>query len=191
MSAMSTWTTLSARQKLLGAALLLVLGATWWAAQTDAEDSLVQPVAGSSRRAVSTTLTQPTKAAAAQDLTPTVTPTLTDWQPVERTAWAPAADPQFAAWMPPPPPPAPREVKGPPPPPPVPVAPPFPYQIIGSLVENGQAQAFLASSTRNLNARAGEVIDGQWRVDQVSATGIALTWLPGSLKQQIAFKALP
>lgn len=171
------------RQWLLGAALLAALAATFWAAQSDDDAAAaVQPVAGSNRRAAVSVA----KAASAADV---VAPT--DWQPVQRKIWTAPSDSQFAAWAPPPPPPAPREVKGPPPPPPAPVAPPFPYQIIGSLVENGLAQAFLASPSRSLNARTGDVIDGQWRVDQVSATGIALTWLPGSLKQQIAFKALP
>lgn len=171
------------RQGLLGAALVAALAATFWAAQSDdGAAAAVQPVAGSSRRAAPPAA----KAASAAEV---VMPT--DWQPVQRTAWAAPPDAQFAAWAPPPPPPAPRAVKAPPPPPPVPVAPPFPYQIIGSLVEAGQMQAFLSGPSRSLNVRAGEVIDGQWRVDQVSASGLALTWLPAQIKQQIAFRALP
>lgn len=180
MMANKRWST---RQWLLGAALLAALAATFWAAQSDDETAAaVQPVAGSSRRAA---MPAAKTASAVDGVMPT------DWQPVQRKVWAAPPDAQFAAWAPPPPPPAPPEVKGPPPVPPAPVAPPFPYQIIGSLVENGQAQAFLSGPSRSLSARAGEVIDGQWRVDQVSATGMALTWLPAQIKQQIAFRALP
>ena len=37
----------------------------------------------------------------------------------------------------------------------------------------------------------GDVLDGQWRVEQVSDAGVRLTWLPGSLPQTIVFKAVP
>ena len=174
---------LSTRQWVLGAALVASLAATFWAAQSDGDaEGVVQPVAGSNRRAA-------LPVAKAASATEVVAPT--DWQPVQRKVWAAPPDAQFAAWAPPPPPPAPPEVKGPPPVPPAPVAPPFPYQIIGSLVESGQTQVFLAGPARSLNVRAGELIDGQWRVDQVSATGMSLTWLPAQIKQQIAFRALP
>jgi hypothetical protein len=180
---MTTHKRWSTRQWLLGAALVAALAATFWAAQSDDDTAAaVQPVAGSSRRAA----VPVAKAASAADV---LTPT--DWKPVQRQPWAAVADAQFAAWAPPAPPPPPPEVKGPPPPPPAPVAPPFPYQIIGSLAQGGQTQAFLASPSRSLSARVGEVIDGQWRVDQVSASGLALTWLPAQIKQQIAFRALP
>ena len=175
---------ISTRQWVLGAALVAALAATYWAAQSDDDaGAAVQPVAGSNRRAAAPAA----RAASAADVM--LAPT--DWQPVQRQVWAAPPDAQFAAWAPPPPPPAPPEVKGPPPVPPAPVAPPFPYQIIGSLSENGQTQVFLASPTRSLNARVGEVIDGQWRVDQVSATGLSLTWLPAQIKQQIALRPMP
>ena len=185
-----TLTKISTRQWVLGTALVAALAATFWAAQSDGDDAAAaaQPVAGSSRRAAApgaVTGAGAKTASAAEQLAPT------DWQPVQRKPWAAPPDAQFAAWAPPPPPPPPPEVKGPPPVPPAPVAPPFPYQIIGSLVESGQTQVFLAGPSRSLNARAGEVIDGQWRVDQVSATGLSLTWLPAQIKQQIAFRALP
>ncbi|MET0517221.1 MAG: hypothetical protein ABW005_00160, partial [Burkholderiaceae bacterium] len=98
---------------------------------------------------------------------------------------------------PPPPPPPPQVVAAPPAPPPPPMAPPFPYQLIGRLVEGEgsgkgeQAQALLAGPTRSLAVKAGEVVDGQWRVDQVGATQLSLTWLPARLKQTISFRPMP
>jgi hypothetical protein len=180
---------LSTRQWVLGAALVASLAATFWAAQSEDDPAAAaQPVVGSARRAAvsSAVAVAVARAASAAEVNAP-----TDWQPVQRKPWAAPPDAQFAAWAPPPPPPAPREVKAPPPLPPAPVAPPFPYQIIGSLVESGQTQVFLAGPARSLNVRAGELIDGQWRVDQVSATGMSLTWLPAQIKQQIAFRALP
>ena len=178
--------TVTRRRLLLATVLAATLAATWWASRSGVEGSdeaAAQPVAGSRRAPPPRTATLATEPAAP-----------TDWQPVKRRVWADAPVAQFAAWAPPPPPappPAPRVEKVVAPPPPAPVAPPFPYQIIGSLSEGQQMQAFLASPTRSLNVRVGEVIDGQWRVDAVSASGLALTWLPAQIKQQIAFRATP
>ncbi|CAN5146454.1 hypothetical protein BH11PSE10_BH11PSE10_07440 [soil metagenome] len=185
MTAARSRSPMSPRQWLLGAALVAALGATWWASQSG-DDELVQPVAGSKRRAAAPAARAAREAPAEAAAAPT------DWQAVQRAAWAAVPDSQFAAWSPPPPPPAPRVVKAPPVAPPAPVAPPFPYQIIGSLRDQGgQTQAFLSGPSRSLNARVGDVIDGQWRVDQVSASGLALTWLPAQLKQQIALRPIP
>jgi hypothetical protein len=72
------------------------------------------------------------------------------------------------------------------------VAPPFPYQLIGRLEdESGAGQALLAGPTRSIAARAGDVIDGQWRVEHVAPTGLALIWLPAQLPQNITFRASP
>jgi hypothetical protein len=42
-----------------------------------------------------------------------------------------------------------------------------------------------------LSVRRGDVIDGQWRVEQVSTQGIKLTWLPAQLPQHLAFRPIP
>lgn len=179
---------LQPRHWLLGAGLALTLAATMWAAQTgDDEPADVQAVAGGERRA---------PAAAARPAAGKVADTVAaavDWHPVERAAWAAVTPAQLAAWQPPPPP-------APPPPPPAapvvaapPMAPPFPYQLIGRLEEPGEGGrarpvAFLSGPQRSLAVRAGEVIDGQWRVEQIGAAGLSLTWLPAKLPQTIAFR---
>lgn len=75
------------------------------------------------------------------------------------------------------------------------MAPPMPYQMIGRVVEGEGAQAvevaLLAGPTKALSVRRGDVIDGQWRVEQVSPSGVGLTWLPAKLPQNIVFKAVP
>jgi hypothetical protein len=75
------------------------------------------------------------------------------------------------------------------------VAPPLPYQMIGRVVEGEGAKAvevaLLAGPNRALSVRRGDVIDGQWRVEQVSISGVSLTWLPSKLPQNIAFRPIP
>lgn len=171
------------RQHLLGTALVATLAATAWTA-LQPEDEPVAPTA-SSRRAPVAAAPRPTAASAASPA-----PTL------ERGAWADPSAEQLAAWQPlPPPPPPPAPPAPPPPPPPPPVAPQPPYQMIGRLLEGEGIKAvevaMLASPNRTLSVRRGDVIDGQWRVEQIDPSGVRLTWLPGQLPQTLAFRALP
>ncbi|MCX2864105.1 hypothetical protein OOZ63_19950, partial [Paucibacter sp. PLA-PC-4] len=108
---------------------------------------------------------------------------------LERAPWPEAPQAQLAAWGPPPPPPAPPPAPAPPPEAaPAPVAPAFPYQLIGRLEEGGVSQALLSAGNRSLNAKAGDVIDGQWRVERVGPNGLGLLWLPGQQSQTITFR---
>ncbi|MDR7335196.1 hypothetical protein [Roseateles asaccharophilus] len=165
------------RHLVLGGALAATLAATAWVATRPDENAgtvaVVEPVR------------KPTAAASAPAP-----------QTAARQPWAEASAEQLAAWQPPPPPPA-------PPPPPLstvaapapPSAPPLPYQMIGRLVEGEGAQAvelaLLTSPSRTLSVKRGDVIDGQWRVEQVSTSGVSLTWLPSQIPQNIVFKAVP
>lgn len=170
------------------AALLLTLFATWWVAGEEEEEAsaLAQPMAGQRRAAPAAVSTAATAKAQAATTKQTATTAL-DWTPVARQPWAETKDAQFAAWAPPPPPPPPQVAKGsavaaPP------MAPAFPYQLIGRLVDGGQAQGFLSGPNRSLAVKAGDVVDGQWRIDQVTEQGVKLTWLPAQLTQTIAFR---
>ncbi|MDC8785702.1 hypothetical protein [Roseateles koreensis] len=192
------------------AALLLTLGATWWAAGSDDEPAVdkVQASAGA-RRAQEA---RPGTARAPAQRTPAVSLAFTapdtqeagvgrpqgdappqapfDWTPVQREPWADAREAQFAAWSPPPPPAPPVVAKGPPPPPPPPVAPPFPYQVMGRLVDGVEAQVFLVSANRSIAVKVGDVVDAQWRVENISEQGaLKLLWLPGRLTQTMALRA--
>ncbi|MGM9482595.1 hypothetical protein ACS5PN_15490 [Roseateles sp. NT4] len=168
------------RQLVLGGALVATLAATAWFA-TRPEEEVAAVAAAPARR----------PAAAASAVVAKAAPTVDG-----RLPWAEAPASQLAAWQPPPPPPPPP---APPPvaaaPPPPPVAPPAPYQMIGRVVEGEGAKAvevaLLTSPNKALSARRGDVLDGQWRVEQVSDSGVRLTWLPGQLPQNIVFKAVP
>ena len=78
-------------------------------------------------------------------------------------SWAPA---------PPPKPPTPA------PPPPKPVAPPFPYSYMGGLTEDGVRTAFFNKGERVLPVKAGDTVDGSYRVDQLNEQQMQLTYLP-------------
>jgi hypothetical protein len=60
-----------------------------------------------------------------------------------------------------------------------PRAPPFPYKWIGRLEQDGSAVALLDGPQRSLGASAGQVLDGQWRIDRVGEERVEITWLPG------------
>ena len=168
------------RQLALAGALVATLAATAWVA-TRPDDEAAAPVAAPARRPAAIAVS--TAAAPA---------------PVDgaRQPWAEASAEQLAAWQPPPPPPPPP---APPPvaaaPPPPPVAPPAPYQMIGRVIEGQGAKAvevaLLTGPNKALSAKRGDVIDGQWRVEQVSDSGVRLTWLPGQLPQNIVFRPVP
>lgn len=68
----------------------------------------------------------------------------------------------------------------PPPPPRAPAAPPLPFKYQGRL-EDGDTQVFLADGARSLIVRAGDTIDGRYKVERISSNDIAFIYLP--LKQ--------
>ena len=78
-------------------------------------------------------------------------------------------------------------------PPPAPVdttpkAPPFTYELIGRFDDGHGPQALLSGPTRTLAVRSQDVIDGQWRVDDVQPGGVTLTWLPGSTHLTLGYR---
>lgn len=182
---------LDKRQKVLGAALVATLAATAWFAQQP-DDTPVIATAGDRRPtgggSVSRSAPLPRPASAFKPSEASL--------PLERQAWAKIGAAQLAAWQPAPPPaPPPALAPAPPAPPAPPIAPALPYQMVGRVIEgegaNAVEVALLNGPTRSLAVSRGEVIDGQWRVDHVSSNGVRLTWLPGQIPQQIAFRAIP
>lgn len=108
-----------------------------------------------------------------------------------REAWPDPGAAALAAWQPPAPTPvatvlAPTASPASLPP----QAPPFPYQLIGRLVEAGRTQALLGAEQRSLAVQVGDTIDGQWRVQAIGDESLELLWLPGPLPQTLRFKPL-
>lgn len=106
-------------------------------------------------------------------------------------AATPKAD-LFAAhsWYVPPPPPsaagaaaaaAAREVA-----PRAPSAPPMPFQYLGKLADGDSLRVFLLRGERIHTVRAGDVIDGTYRVERVTGTQMTLVYLPLNISQTLA-----
>lgn len=104
-------------------------------------------------------------------------------------AMTPAAPSAWAAALPPPPAPKPeRSVDV------APVAPPFPHQWVGRFDDEASAgskplrRAVISGPVSTWVAREGDVIEGQWRIDQIQDRLMRLTYLPLQQSQTVAMK---
>jgi len=82
------------------------------------------------------------------------------------------------SWYVPPPPP-----KALPPPPPT--APPLPFSYMGKMLEDGRTTIFLTRQNRNFVVSAGDTIESTYRVDEINARFMTLTYLPLNIKQTL------
>jgi hypothetical protein len=152
--------------------LAFTLAATWYAAGLDTDDDGLLADAAAPPRAAA-----PAPMAAA--------PTDTAQRDAHAPRMAGEAGNLFAAhsWQPPAPPP-PVAVRAPPP-----QAPPLPYRYVGRMEEDGAVVVFLAeggAETRPRLVRQGD----QWpnyRVDEITAQGMRLTYLPLNETQRLLF----
>ena len=174
------------RHWLMGGALALTIAATLWASQMGDGDE-AKPLAGAGNRAPA--------ANAAPKLTAKTTQApvrqAASLSAVPRAPWPAASATQLAAWMPPPPPPPPPAPAMTQPQPVVPVAPPLPYELIGRIEEAGITKALLSGPMRTLAVQRGDLIDQQWRVDEINERGLALTYKPTGTRQTLAFRMTP
>lgn len=83
------------------------------------------------------------------------------------------------SWNPPPP------EAAPPPPPPPPSAPPMPFAYIGKALGAAGWEIYLAQGERVHAVKAGETIDGTWRIDAVAPPVMNVTYLPLGQQQQL------
>jgi hypothetical protein len=104
---------------------------------------------------------------------------------------APAKEPANAfeskSWYVPPPPPPVVQVKPAPPPPPS--APPLPFTFLGLYQDSATHVIFLVRGDRILAVRAGEVIEGTYRVEGIVGTTLAITYLPLNIRQTLTVGA--
>lgn len=82
------------------------------------------------------------------------------------------------SWYVPPPPPKPV-----PPPPPAP--PPLPFKYMGKLLDGGNLTVFITKQDRNYAVKAGDTIEGAYRVDSVEAQRVLFTYLPLNMQQTL------
>lgn len=62
------------------------------------------------------------------------------------------------------------------------MAPPFPHAWVGRFNDDRALRAVLTGAQSTWVVKAGDVIEGQWRVDEIQDRTMSLTYLP--LKQQ-------
>ena len=67
-------------------------------------------------------------------------------------------------------------------PPPAPMAPPLPFRYQGRMTEEGATTVFLAQGDRILVARAGDLLNNQYRVESVTTRAVNFMYEP--LKQR-------
>ena len=181
-------------------ALGLTLVATAWVAvTTDDVEPSVAFVPARPTRSFGPASENAGRVASAQTAAPALafeTPTKSEWAMTRQTplSWPKLSANGLAAWGLPPPLLAPKVVAlapppGPPPTPPPPTAPPFPYELVGRLQQGDQAQALMSGPVRTVALRAGDVVEGQWRIDKVDTSAVHLTWLPGAQPQRIEYGA--
>ena len=77
-------------------------------------------------------------------------------------------------------------VAPPPLPPPKPVAPPLPFQYLGKLSEDGQIRVFLNHQGKYLITRTGDVIDGIYRVEEITGSRMTLLYQPLKERQVLS-----
>ena len=81
--------------------------------------------------------------------------------------------PEQTWFIPPPPPPPPPYV-----PPPPPQAPALPFSYMGRWQEAGQTTFYLVRGMLPVSVRAGQVLDGVWRLEPVTGSLLNFTYLP-------------
>lgn len=152
----------------LAAALVATLAAAWWVAGLD-DEPVPEPAA---RKAVRREVAAPP-----------------DLAGLARRAREPAAPPTGDPpdLFPPRnflPPPAPE-------PTPAPVAPPLPFRYSGMLEDGGPPAVLLAQQDEIRAVRAGDVLDGRYRVTAVSRGRVDFIYLPLNASQSLLTGALP
>jgi len=74
-------------------------------------------------------------------------------------------------------------------PPPPPAAPPFQHAWVGRLIDDSGVRAVVAGPRTTWVLSPGDVIEGQWRVDQIKDKQMHLTYLPLQLGQVVSLKS--
>jgi hypothetical protein len=167
---------------LLGAALLVAVGATLWPGAPQTQVTAVVAPAVSQGAAVPR---EHTFVAEPESLR---LETLRERQP-RRNDVADLFSPD--SWQPPPPPPGRAEpAPAPPPqmaePPPAPRAPDFPYTLAGSVIDAEGPMVVFSKQNQDFVLRMGEVLEQNYRVEKIEPESVTLTYLPLGLAQRVA-----
>lgn len=76
-------------------------------------------------------------------------------------------------------------------PPPAPTAPPLPFTYLGRYEDQPAVVVVLAKGDRVYTVAEGEVIDGTYRVEQISDDAVRLVYLPMNINQSLSTQTAP
>jgi len=74
--------------------------------------------------------------------------------------------------------------------PPDPVTPPLPYRFAGQFHRESGIEVYVARGEEIFPVKEGDTLDGQYKVDSVSATEVSFIYLPTGARQTVQFSAL-
>jgi len=74
--------------------------------------------------------------------------------------------------------------------PPPAVAPPLPYRFAGQFYRESGVELYVARGEEIFPVKEGDTLDGQYKVDSVSATEVTFVHLPSGARQTLQFSAL-
>jgi len=74
--------------------------------------------------------------------------------------------------------------------PPAPVAPPLPFRFAGQFHRDSGIEVYLARGEEIFPVKEGDTLDGQYKVDSVSAAEVSFVHLPSGTRQTMQFSAL-
>ncbi len=155
---------MNTRHRLLAAALIVTLVAAFWPASEDDRVEVVESSRPVGERPAVESATVPPARSGPQPKA----------IPAERLAKMQANLFPRQTWVPPPPPPKAYV----PPPPPAPKPPPLPFKYLGQWVDAGQLTIFLVQGEQPIAIQAGQVLPGNWRVDEINERQVVFTYLP-------------
>jgi hypothetical protein len=154
---------MNTRQRWLALALVATVVVAFWPGREDSDEVVVETVR---RETKSAPVPAPAGVAStAAQVAPAAHERLVDMQ-----------EDLFPSqtWVPPPPPPKPFI----PPPPPPPRPPPLPFKYLGRWVEAGELTLFLVQGEQPILVQQGQVLSGNWRVDEITERKVVFTYLP-------------
>ena len=154
---------MNTRQRWIALALIVTVMVAFWLGREDS-DEVVETV-----RRVDRTAAPATASAKPGKSTPRAAPVAR-----ERLVQMQANLFPSQTWVPPPPPPKPYV----PPPPPPPKPPPVPFKYLGRWVDGGELTVFLVQGEQPIPIQTGQVLQGNWRVDEISDRQVVFTYLP-------------
>lgn len=155
---------MNTRQRWIALALVVTVVVAFWPGQEDSDQVVEQVARG--ERATRPLVAQPAEERpSAQQASPTARERLAGMQGnlFPRQTWVP-------------PPPKPKPYVPPPPPPPQP--PPLPFHYLGRWIDGGTLTVFLMQGEQPIPIKQGQVLLGNWRVDEITERTVLFTYLP-------------